>query len=58
MKVEAGQIWESIDKEFRVIEIVEIERNTWVHYIQEKTGQEYSCYLESFVNRFKPVLNR
>jgi len=59
MKIESGQIWGTVDrKEFRVIDVVDIDSKTWVHYINEHTGQEYSCYKESFESRFTQVLNR
>lgn len=54
--------WNGSDKFFRVIAIVEAEGNTWVHY-REDHGikvpalecKEYSCYQESFVQRFSPT---
>ena len=59
MKIEPGQIWTTIDrKEFRVIDVVDVGNHTWVHYIDERTGHEYSCYKESFESRFAPILNR
>lgn len=59
MKVKSGQLWESIGgPEFRIINVTEVEDHTWVHYRNEKTGQEYSCYQESFVGRFSQVVNR
>jgi hypothetical protein len=58
MKIETGQIWESTNKEFRVIDVVDIEDHTWVHYKNQQTGQEYSCYKESFESRFTPIVNR
>jgi len=58
MKLKEGQIWNSSNTEFRIIKVINIDNNTWVHYINEKTGQEYSCYQESFVSRFNQVLNR
>jgi hypothetical protein len=59
MKIESGQIWTTIDrKEFRVIDVVNVGSNTWVHYIDNETGHEYSCYKESFEARFTPILNR
>jgi len=45
---------------FRVLHTVELTDHTWVHYIKENidTGpREYSCYLESFLERFTPILN-
>jgi uncharacterized protein len=59
MIVEKDQTWTSSDQnEFRVITVVDVEDNTWVHYINTKTGQEHSCYQESFESRFRPILNR
>lgn len=59
MTVKVGDLWTSGDRnEFRVIDIVDIEGKTWVHYISEKNGQEYSCYKESFIARFLPIVNR
>ena len=57
--VKEGYVWSGMDqKEFRIINITEIEDHTWVHYINIKTGQEYSCYKDSFEARFTPVTNR
>ena len=43
-------------KIFRIIDIVQIEGYTWIHYIKENARddetREYSCYLESFLSRF------
>jgi hypothetical protein len=59
MKIETGQIWTTVDrKEFRVIDVVDIGSNTWVHYINKETNQEYSCYKESFESRFTQILNQ
>jgi hypothetical protein len=59
MKIETGQIWTSIgQKEFRIISKVPVEDHIWVHYIDTKTGQEYSCYEDSFLVRFTPIVNR
>lgn len=57
--VKKSQVWSGRDRtEFRIIDITEIEDHTWVHYINIKTNQEYSCYKDSFEARFTPVLNR
>ena len=44
---------------FRVIQIVQIEGHTWVHYINDRLledeNREYSCYQESFLSRFSPL---
>ena len=53
--------WAGRDKKFRVIDVVEADGNTWVHYRDELEGfnqssaREYSCYLESFLQRFSPL---
>lgn len=57
--VEPGSIWESTDKRFRVLSVTDIDGQMWVHY-REDLGikvpaiqcREYSCFLESFVQRF------
>lgn len=51
-----GSKWASIDNIFVVIHTIEIEGHTWVHYRLESSNQEYSCYVESFLERFTPVL--
>ena len=51
-----GSKWASIDNIFVVIHTIEIEGHTWVHYRKESSNQEYSCYVESFLARFTPVL--
>ena len=59
MTVKVGDLWSGGERnEFRVIDVVDIDGNTWVHYINESTGQEYSCYKESFIARFLPIVNR
>jgi hypothetical protein len=45
---------------FHVLHTIEIDGNTWVHYIKETNketteNREYSCYLESFLQRFTPL---
>jgi hypothetical protein len=45
---------------FVVMSVVEADSHTWVHYRSEKLGssgtpQEYSCYQESFLSRFRPL---
>jgi hypothetical protein len=54
-----GSKWRGNDRDvFHVIQTVELEGHTWVHYIKEnaKNPQEYSCYLESFLQRFNEIL--
>jgi hypothetical protein len=46
-----GSKWVSNDdKIFHVIDVVQIEGHTWVHYIREDKNAptEYSCYIENF----------
>ena len=58
--IKNGSIWSSSDKTFQVIETVDIDGQTWVHYREHagtytpvKECKEYSCLLESFVFRFR-----
>lgn len=62
--IKIGSKWESTDsKKFHVLDVVELEGNTWVHYMQDGIvtneslpgNREYSCYLESFLQRFRPL---
>jgi hypothetical protein len=58
--IKEGSRWSgSNDKTFRVIQIVELEGHTWIHYIDdhlpESDNREYSCYQESFEARFRPL---
>ena len=56
-KVRVGSRWKTIDKTFIVTGIVERDNHLWVHYKEEYTTREYSCYEESFIHRFTEVLN-
>ena len=44
---------------FHVLHTIKIEDKTWVHYIKENAKEretrEYSCYLESFLERFREL---
>lgn len=55
--VKESTVWSSIDgKRFVVINVVDVEDHTWVHYRLEGSQdppKEYSCYIESFVSRFR-----
>jgi hypothetical protein len=49
--------WANGDKKFVVIDEVVIEGVVWVHY-RDALGnppKEYSCYRESFLQRFLPL---
>jgi hypothetical protein len=45
-------------EEFRIIAVNEVEGQTWVHYRRVATGEEYSCWLESFLHRFTEIINQ
>jgi hypothetical protein len=60
--VEAGSLWSGNDKCFRVLSVTEVDGHTWVHYREDRgikvpaiECREYSCYLESFVARFRQL---
>ena len=60
--IKEGSKWSSVTgQEFRVLNVVELEGHTWVHYIKEHALEddirEYSCYIESFLQRFKEYPN-
>ena len=60
--VKSGSKWVGNDNEkFHVLDVIELEGHTWVHYIKENAPQdairEYSCYLESFLLRFREYIN-
>jgi hypothetical protein len=48
------------DDAFHVLHTIELDGQTWVHYIKETKHEtnevrEFSCYLESFLQRFTPL---
>ena len=59
--VKEGSKWVGIsdDNKFHVIHVIELDGHTWVHYIRENapedSNREYSCYLESFLSRFRSI---
>lgn len=42
-------------KIFTVEEVVQVDKQLWVHYNNVKTGDRYSCLLEAFSERFQPL---
>jgi hypothetical protein len=44
-------------EKFHVLHTIELEGHIWVHYLKEdkKESKEYSCYLESFLQRFREL---
>ena len=60
--IKEGSKWSSATgQEFRVLNVVELEGHTWVYYIKEHAPEddirEYSCYIESFLDRFREQPN-
>jgi len=59
MIVKEGSRWTGGDfrKAFLVLHTIEQEGQVWVHYRDEGPGEtkEYSCYLESFLQRFSKL---
>ena len=47
--------WSGGDKVFVVLYVIEVDGHIWVHYRDDKTNQEYNCYQESFLSRFRPL---
>lgn len=57
-KVNMGEKWRSSDFEtFRVIAVVDLENQTWIHYMRIRDNLEYSCLEESFIHRFSRDLS-
>ena len=57
-KVNMGEKWRSSDFEtFRVISVVDLENQTWIHYMRIRDNLEYSCLEESFIHRFSRDLS-
>lgn len=58
--VVAGSFWSTANgQEFVVLALTEQDGNTWVHYRRNdrKDPQEYSCFVESFVQRYRRITN-
>jgi hypothetical protein len=53
-----GSRWsDTAAKVFHVMAVIELDGHVWVHYEQDKIkeSREFSCYLESFLARFKEL---
>lgn len=48
--------WAGGDYYFVVTRISNSETSTWIHYKEVGSTKEYSCYLESFLSRFKEIV--
>ena len=58
--IKAGSKWSGNEGNiFRVIQVVELDGHTWIHYIKENqpedSNREYSCYEERFLSRFREM---
>jgi len=45
-------------KIFTVEELVQVDKELWVYYHDVNTGNKYSCLLEAFTERFRPMENQ
>jgi hypothetical protein len=45
-------------KIFTVEELVQVDKELWVYYGNVETGNKYSCLLEAFTERFRPMENQ
>ena len=52
-----GSKWTGINEVFVVLHTIELDGNIWVHYRKECNETEYSCYVESFLERFTENIN-
>ncbi len=55
--IEKGSVWQSGDgRKFQVITEILLEGNSWIHYrridSEYEEPKEFSCYKESFLERF------
>lgn len=57
-EVKTGSIWtgQGSAEVFTVLHRVKIDENIWIHYRNQK-GQEFSCYEEAFLARFRENVN-
>jgi hypothetical protein len=57
MDIKEGSRWWAGDKKFIILHIIEQDGHNWVHYRDEKGDPplEYSCYLDSFLSRFRKL---
>ena len=58
--LKTGSRWTAADGNvFHVMNVVEIDGKTWVHYEQDNIEEckTFSCYVESFLARFVPLTN-
>lgn len=60
MVPKVGSKWRSSSKIFTVLHTVEINGHRWVHYREDGCPEcrEFSCYVESFLDRFREYNNQ
>ena len=51
----ATRFTSSDSKIFIVEEVRQVDKDLWVYYHNDKTGQQYSCLLDAFSQRFFPI---
>lgn len=51
-----GSKWSSMFDTFIVLHTIELNGHIWIHYRKDLTNLEYSCYLESFLDRFDEII--
>ena len=53
---EGTRWWAGEGKKFIILALVEEDKNIWVHY-RNQQGEEFSCFEEAFVLRFREDAN-
>ena len=56
-KVTVGSRWSGVDREFIVTDIQDNDEGQWIFYKNAATGDEFSCLVGAFVQRFRLMLN-
>ena len=51
-----GSKWSSVSDTFIVLHTIELNGRMWVHYRKELDALDYSCYLESFLDKFNEIV--
>jgi hypothetical protein len=52
-----GARYSTVDKQFIITGLPNIDNDQWVEYIDAKTKNNYHCRLEAFLARFNPILD-
>jgi len=51
--IDKGSEWASIDKVFVVDDVILKEDGVWIYYHDQKTGDQYNCLANAFLDRFR-----